>query len=311
MEELFGIPTTRLMWTLLAVFGAGTVLILTSALRNRVSFRMAARNLPRRRAQTGLVILGLMLATMLFSASFTTGDTLTNSLRLQALENLGQVDVQVQAQAQTSSGGQPFGETTAERASYFDQGVAADARDQLSDEQRVAGVAPLATETVLMKTSAGDITLELDRQKAPVTVGNFLAYVDAGYYDGTIFHRVIDGFMIQGGGFDAELRRQPTRQAIVNEAANGLRNQRGTIAMARTNVVDSATSQFFINLKDNSFLNHRNKSPQGFGYAVFGKVVAGMEVVDLIAKSQTVRKNQSFADLPVETVVIESVRRIP
>lgn len=168
----------------------------------------------------------------------------------------------------------------------------------------------LATETVLMQTSAGDITLELDEQKAPVTVGNFLAYVEAGFYDGTIFHRVIDSFMIQGGGFDADLRKKPTRPAILNEAANGLRNQRGTIAMARTQVVDSATAQFFINLKDNTFLNHRNKTRQGFGYTVFGKVSAGMDVVDRIGKSKTSRKSPMFADLPVETVVIKSVRRV-
>ena len=148
MESLFGVPTTQLMWVLLAVFGVGLLLTVASALRNRVSFRMAARNLPRRRAQTGLVILGLMLATMLFSASFTTGDTLTNSLRLQSLENLGQVDVQVQAKGQSSSGGDPFGETTAERARYFEEGVATDVRDRLSGNERVAGVAPLATETV-------------------------------------------------------------------------------------------------------------------------------------------------------------------
>ena len=148
MEQLFGVPTTRLMWVLLAVFGVGLLLTVASALRNRVSFRMAARNLPLRRAQTGLVILGLMLATMLFSASFTTGDTLTNSLRLQSLENLGQVDVQVQAKGQSSSAGNPFGETTAERARYFDEGVAADVRDGLSGSERIAGVAPLATETV-------------------------------------------------------------------------------------------------------------------------------------------------------------------
>ncbi|QIN83889.1 FtsX-like permease family protein [Rubrobacter tropicus] len=158
MEELFGIPTTQLMWILLAVFGVGLVLLVLSALRNRVSFRMAARNLPRRRAQTGLVILGLMLATMLFSASFTTGDTLTNSLRLQALENLGQVDVEVRAESQDSSGGQPFGETTAERASYFDQGVADDARERLSGEDRVAGVAPLARETVPVTAKGTDLS---------------------------------------------------------------------------------------------------------------------------------------------------------
>lgn len=158
MEQLFGVPTLQLMWGLLSVFGAGLVLISASALRNRVSFRMAARNLPRRRAQTGLVILGLMLATMLFSASFTTGDTLTNSLRLQSLENLGQVDVQVQAEGQDSSGGQPFGETTAERARYFDEGVASEVRGELSGRDRVAGVAPLATETVPVTAEGTDLS---------------------------------------------------------------------------------------------------------------------------------------------------------
>src|SRR4028119_1209718 len=127
MEELFGVPTDRLMWTLLAVFSVGLVLLTLSALRNRVSFRMAARNLPRRRAQTALVVLGLMLATMLFSASFTTGDTLTNSLRLQSLESLGQVDVQVQAEGQDSSEGQPLSEAIAERARSFGAAVAAQA----------------------------------------------------------------------------------------------------------------------------------------------------------------------------------------
>ncbi|HEV2093821.1 MAG TPA: FtsX-like permease family protein, partial [Rubrobacter sp.] len=158
MEQLFGVPTTRLMWVLLAVFGVGLVLITASALRNRVSFRMAARNLPRRRAQTALVVLGLMLATMLFSASFTTGDTLTNSLRLQSLENLGQVDVQVQAKGQSSSGGQPFGETTAERARYFDEGIATEVREKLSGSDRVAGVAPLATETVPVTAKGTDLS---------------------------------------------------------------------------------------------------------------------------------------------------------
>jgi len=144
MESLFGVPTMQLMWALLAVFGAGLILITASALRNRVSFRMAARNLPRRRAQTALVVLGLMLATMLFSASFTTGDTLTNSLRLQSLENLGQVDVQVRAEGQSSSGGEPFGETTAERARYFDEGIATQVREKLSGSDRVAGVVAAA-----------------------------------------------------------------------------------------------------------------------------------------------------------------------
>lgn len=158
MEELFGFPTDRLMWALLAVFGVGALLIVVSALRNRVSFRMAARNLPRRRAQTTLVVLGLMLATMLFSASFTTGDTLTNSLRIQSLENLGQVDVQVQARGQESSEGAPFGEATAERAPYFDGSVAGDARDRLSGRDRVEGVAPLATETVPVTAKGTDLS---------------------------------------------------------------------------------------------------------------------------------------------------------
>ena len=158
MEQLFGIPTMQLMWVLLAVFGVGLVLIGASALRNRVSFRMAARNLPRRRAQTALVVLGLMLATMLFSASFTTGDTLTNSLRLQSLESLGQVDVQVQAEGQDSSEGQPFGESTAERARYFDADVATQVREKLSGSDRVAGVAPLATETVPVTARGTDLS---------------------------------------------------------------------------------------------------------------------------------------------------------
>src|SRR5688572_29792605 len=146
------------MWILLAVFGAAALILSLSALRNRVSFRMAARNLPRRRTQTILVVLGLMLATMLFSASFTTGDTLTNSLRLQSLENLGQVDVQVRAEGQNSSGGDPFGETTAERARYFDEGVADEVRERLSGSDRVTGVAPLATETVPVTAKGTDLS---------------------------------------------------------------------------------------------------------------------------------------------------------
>ena len=158
MEELFGVPTQQLMWILLAVCGAGALILGLSALRNRVSFRMAARNLPRRRTQTILVVLGLMLATMLFSASFTTGDTLTNSLRVQALENLGQVDVQVQAEGSGASGQQQFGPTSSERAGYFDAKVAGDVRDRLSDEDRVAGVAPAAIETVPVTAKGSDLS---------------------------------------------------------------------------------------------------------------------------------------------------------
>jgi len=175
----------------------------------------------------------------------------------------------------------------------------------------LAGFAPvLAAETVVMETSLGSITLELDNAKAPVSVANFLAYADAGFYDGTIFHRVIPNFMIQGGGYTADLKQKPTQPPVKNEAANGLKNLRGTIAMARTRVVDSATSQFFINHKDNPALDHRAPTPDAFGYAVFGKVVKGLEVVDRIAAVQTRAQNMLFENLPVETVVIKSVRRV-
>jgi putative ABC transport system permease protein len=156
VEELFGVPTQQLLWILLAVFGAAALILGLSALRNRVSFRMAARNLPRRRTQTILVVLGLMLATMLFSASFTTGDTLTNSLRLQSLENLGQVDIQVQAAG--ASGQQQFGDTSSERAGYFDAKVADEVRDRLSDENHVSGVAPAAIETVPVTAKGSDLS---------------------------------------------------------------------------------------------------------------------------------------------------------
>lgn len=161
---------------------------------------------------------------------------------------------------------------------------------------------------VIIKTSLGDITVKLAADKAPLTVANFLAYADEGHYDGTIFHRVIDGFMIQGGGFDAQMRQKPTKAPIKNEAANGLPNKRGTIAMARTMVVDSATSQFFINVKDNAFLDFRAPNPQGFGYCVFGEVVAGMDVVDKIKGVRTGLK-AGMSDVPLETVAILSVKR--
>jgi len=157
-----------------------------------------------------------------------------------------------------------------------------------------------------IETSMGSITVELDDAKAPVTVKNFLDYATSGHYDGTIFHRVIDGFMIQGGGFTKAMDQKPTKAPIKNEAANGLTNKRGTIAMARTMVVDSATSQFFINLVDNDFLNFRAPTPQYYGYAVFGKVTDGMDVVDKIAKVKT-----GFAgphqNVPEEPVVIKKV----
>ena len=157
-----------------------------------------------------------------------------------------------------------------------------------------------------METSMGTITLELDDAKAPETVANFVQYAKDGHYDGTIFHRVIDGFMVQGGGFTKDMNQKETREPIRNEAMNGLKNLRGTIAMARTMVVDSATSQFFINLVDNSFLDFQNPTPQGFGYAVFGKVVDGMEVVDQIAKVKT-GFSGPHQNVPEEAILIKKV----
>ena len=162
--------------------------------------------------------------------------------------------------------------------------------------------------SILIETSLGTMTASLDEEKAPVTVANFLAYVDKGFYNGTIFHRVISGFMIQGGGFEPDMRQKPTAAPIRNEAANGLRNERGTLAMARTSVVDSATSQFFINHRDNAFLDYRAPTPQGFGYAVFGKLTAGLDVLDKIAAVPT-RNVGPYGDVPVDPVVILSVRR--
>jgi cyclophilin family peptidyl-prolyl cis-trans isomerase len=163
---------------------------------------------------------------------------------------------------------------------------------------------------VRMETSEGTITIELYPDKAPKSVENFLAYVDEGHYDGTVFHRVIDGFMIQGGGFTDDLQKKPTKNAIENEADNGLKNERGTIAMARTGDPHSATSQFFINHKDNDFLNHSGKTPRGWGYAVFGKVTDGMDVVDKIATAPTGGKGPFPTDVPKSTIVIEKVTRI-
>ena len=160
---------------------------------------------------------------------------------------------------------------------------------------------------VVISTSLGDITLELDKEKAPGTVENFINLVESGYYDETIFHRVIDGFMVQGGGLTADMRTKPSgTQPIQNEANNGLPNDRGTIAMARTMDPHSATSQFFINHKDNSFLNHTGETSQGWGYAVFGKVTEGMDVVDQIAEVAT-GSSGAYQDVPEEVITIESV----
>jgi cyclophilin family peptidyl-prolyl cis-trans isomerase len=157
---------------------------------------------------------------------------------------------------------------------------------------------------VRLETSKGAIVLELDRAKAPKTVQSFLSYVADGFYDGTVFHRVIPRFMIQGGGFSADLRQKETRPPVPNEADNGLKNLRGTIAMARTQDPHSATAQFFINHVDNAFLDHTAKTPQGWGYTVFGKVISGMDVVDAIAKVQTGGKGPFPKDVPLETVTI-------
>lgn len=163
-----------------------------------------------------------------------------------------------------------------------------------------------ATVLVQMETTKGEIVLELDAAKAPISVENFLTYARAGHYDGTIFHRVIKGFMIQGGGFTAEMRQKPTNAPIKNEATNGLKNKAGTVAMARTGIIDSATSQFFINTVDNKFLDNAGLNPDKFGYAVFGKVVDGMDAVYAIeqAVTATIAGHQ---DVPKDAVVITKV----
>ena len=159
---------------------------------------------------------------------------------------------------------------------------------------------------VMMTTTVGPITIELDADSAPKTVENFLSYVAGGFYDGTIFHRVIDNFMIQGGGFTADMEQKSTQAPIENEANNGLKNQRGTIAMARTQDPHSATAQFFINVQDNDFLNHTGENMQGWGYAVFGKVTDGEDVLDKIRGVQT-GSQSGHQDVPVEPIIIESV----
>ena len=159
---------------------------------------------------------------------------------------------------------------------------------------------------VTLNTTCGSIKLELDAERAPNTVANFLAYARDGFFDGTIFHRVIDNFMIQGGGFDTDMRQKPTGDPIENEADNGLKNDHGTIAMARTMDPHSATAQFFINVKDNDFLNHSGKTMQGWGYAVFGRVVEGAEVLDRIRAVPTTTR-AGHQDVPVDPVIIESV----
>ncbi|MEO8587120.1 MAG: peptidylprolyl isomerase [Acidobacteriota bacterium] len=168
------------------------------------------------------------------------------------------------------------------------------------------GETPVKNPSVVMKTSLGSVTMELYPDKAPETVKNFLQYVNDKFYDGTIFHRVISNFMVQGGGFDASMKQKATRAPVKNEAANKLKNEVGTVAMARTNDPNSATAQFFINVKENGFLDYRDSSPQGIGYCVFGKVTAGMDVVEKIKAVPT-----GAQDVPKTQVVIESIRVVP
>ncbi len=177
----------------------------------------------------------------------------------------------------------------------------AEAAAGASCSANLKGSAPMK---VKLTTSMGAITVELDKAKAPVSTENFVKYVDSGHYNGTIFHRVIDGFMVQGGGFTKDMQQKPTQAPIKNEAANGLKNDTYTLAMARTGVRDSATAQFFINVKQNDFLNYRDESPQGWGYAVFGKVVEGQDVVDKIRKVATGNAGM-HQNVPLEPVVIE------
>jgi peptidyl-prolyl cis-trans isomerase A (cyclophilin A) len=173
-----------------------------------------------------------------------------------------------------------------------------------------AGEPAVRNPVVLMETSLGNVKLELFAKEAPISVKNFLDHVNSRFYDGTVYHRVIPNFMIQGGGFTADLNRKQTSPPIKNEADNGLKNRSGTLAMARTSVVDSATSQFFINVVDNDFLNHRDKTTQGYGYAVFGKVIEGMEVVDKIAAVKT-GTQKGLRDIPETPVVIKSMKVLP
>jgi cyclophilin family peptidyl-prolyl cis-trans isomerase len=175
----------------------------------------------------------------------------------------------------------------------------------LAENKAPAGSKPV----VVMETTLGLIKIELWSDKAPITVKNFLRYVDEGFYDETIFHRVIRGFVIQGGGFTVDMKQKKTHEPITNEASPELKNDRGTIAMARTPKIHSATSQFFINLVDSDFLNHRDETPKGYGYAVFGRVVEGMDVVEEIAAVKTTVHRQ-YRDVPATPVIVKSVRRV-
>lgn len=180
------------------------------------------------------------------------------------------------------------------------------------EQSSAAGASAAASNPiVILKTTAGEIELELYADKAPASVANFLSYVDEGFYDGTVFHRVIKGFMVQGGGYDGAREKKPTREPIKNEASNGLKNENGTVAMARTSVPNSATSQFFINTENNAFLDYRDQSPEGWGYAVFGKVIHGMDVVERIEATETEDAGGAFRNMPKSPIVTETARRKP
>ena len=223
----------------------------------------------------------------------------------QAAEELAEVAGGDAAEAAVEEAAEVASEAAAEEASEEAEEVE---EETAPDEPGPATEKAKETDMVVIKTSLGEIKVKLAADKAPLTAANFLSYVDEGHYDGTIFHRVIGNFMIQGGGFDAGMRQKPTKAPIKNEAANGLQNKRGTIAMARTMVVDSATSQFFINVVDNGFLDFRAPNPQQFGYCVFGEVVEGMDVVDKIRAVQTGTR-AGMGDVPLETVEIISAKR--
>ncbi len=197
--------------------------------------------------------------------------------------------------------------TSAERGQSNDSNSNSRNNQQVSEkkgEKVSAGKNP----TVVIETSMGNIEVELNQEKAPISTENFLKYADSGHYNGTIFHRVIRSFMIQGGGMTESMEQKPTQAPIKNEATNGLKNDRGTIAMARTGIVDSATSQFFINVVDNGMLNNTGTSAQTYGYAVFGKVTSGMDVVDKIKEVPTTSKG-FHNDVPSTPIVIKSVKR--
>ena len=181
------------------------------------------------------------------------------------------------------------------------------AADKASDAKKVEALPDHVK--VQVDTSMGKFELDLDHQNAPKSVENFLKYAEDGFYNGTIFHRVIDNFMIQGGGFTKEMKQKDTRAPIPNEANNGLRNDNGTVAMARTPAKDSATAQFFINVKDNDFLNHRGNDDQSYGYAVFGKVTKGMDVITKIKAAKTTTVG-AYRDVPVDPIVIKKVTRL-